>query len=364
MKTMKIMNNNNNNKFNPYYIAGLIQADGNFSISICKKGKNIWLSPKFNLTLHKKNENIIKGIKDYFGVGYYYIDNKNICRYNVNKITDLIKIIIPFFIKYKLRGEKYISFIMFKIVVTKLYNKEHYIKNINPNNLTKHSTILLNLINMSYNINPLSKNRDIESKVNLLRYLNEYEREIIKSDLIYKDILNEELIKYPNNQNINIEFIKGIFDGDGNITAYLNYNKIGNLRIRLYFNITQDIHNKKVLEEIQEFFNCGNIYDIKCNAYRYDVKSINDIKNKVLPLFKNINKDNNNTIKLNKLWYAKEIINWIDNNKLATIDNENKLIEVLNLMYYIFNNTNNINIEEYIKNNKKKYIIKKYEDIV
>ena len=58
-KMKQIINNNTvqinkNKKLNPYYIAGLIHADGNFSVSTQRKNDKIWLSPRFNLTLEKK----------------------------------------------------------------------------------------------------------------------------------------------------------------------------------------------------------------------------------------------------------------------------------------------------------------------
>lgn len=342
---------NKNIKLN--YIVGLIQANGNFSITIDKKNDNIWLSLKFNLSLHKKNEDVIIGIKDYFNCGSYYIDNKNICRFNVNKISELINIIILFFIKYLLRGGKYKSFIMFKVVIDKLYNREHYKYNTITKN-TRLNLVLLKLINIAYNINLLSKNRSIKSKINLLRYLNESERLIVESNTIfYKDIIDEEYNKYFNHSLIDIDFIVGLFEGDGNITVYLTKNDINSLRIRMYFNIVQDLFNRSVLEEVHKYFNCGHIYDINSdNVSRYDVKSIVDMKEIIILQLINYNLELN--IKLYKIKYINNIIKWLNENSNRII-NKQDIIYIGNNLYYIINNDKNITKDNYIKDLLEKY---------
>lgn len=374
-------------KINANYITGLVQSDGNFSITIQRKNKYIWLSPKFNITLHKRNKNVIEDIKNYLGVGHYIVDNRGYCRYNVNKIEDLINVIIPFFLegtvsklnnknslenneRITLKGNKFISFIMFKIIVVKLYNKEHYNKQLNKNSTKfnnilgpaeeggpRYNNVLLNLINMAYNINmnPLGKHK--LSRKELLNYFNNSEKSIILSDLIYKDLLDNELSLYNDNNNINIDYIKGLFDGDGNICLYLEYNRLGNLRIRMTFNIVQDLYNKKVLEEVKDYFNCGYL-NLQGNMIRYDVKNIKDLNEKILPKLNN-SKYDNNTVRLYKLIYVQKVIDWIYKNNISTIKTLDDLKYILSNMYYIHNNKNNITLDKYIELNVLKYKLKK-----
>lgn len=319
------------NKIKLKYIIGLFQSIGNLNISISKKNNKIWLSLKFNISLQKKDEKTIIAIKDYFNCGYYYINNKGICTYNVTNINDLINIIILFFIKYLLRGNKYKSFIMFKVIIDKLYNKEHYINN----------NILLNLINIAYNMNLLSNN--------LLRYLTESEKLLVLSKpILYNDLINKEYTKYYNNNLIDLDYIIGLFEGNGNINVYLTKNTTNSLRIKMYFNISQD---KSILEEIQQYFNCGNIYNIN-NIYRYDVKSIMDIKNKII--LKLINYDIELNIKLYKIKYINNIINWINKNNNIII-NKKDIEYIVENIYYISNNKNIMKKEEYIREIMNKY---------
>ncbi len=48
--------------------------------------------------------------------------------YCVDKIKDLISVIIPFFDMYPLVGEKYQNFLLFKKIVIRLSKKEHFDK--------------------------------------------------------------------------------------------------------------------------------------------------------------------------------------------------------------------------------------------
>lgn len=174
--------------------------------------------------------------------------------------------------------------------------------------------------------------------------------------MLYEDIINKEYDKYYNNNLITLDYIIGLFEGDGNITVYLTKNTTNSLRIRMYFNISQDIYNKSILEEIQQYFNCGHIYKIDSdNMYRYDVKSIMDIKNKII--LKLINYDIELNIKLYKIKYINNIINWINKNNNIII-NKKDMEYIVENIYYISNNKNIMKKEEYIRE-----IINKYENI-
>jgi len=70
-------------------------------------------------------------IKEQLNVGFYKnFKSDNTVRYEVNTLKDLNNVIIPFFIKNPLRGEKFISFLKFKFIVEIMYLKQHYNKDI------------------------------------------------------------------------------------------------------------------------------------------------------------------------------------------------------------------------------------------
>ncbi len=68
---------------------------------------------------------------------------------------------------------------------------------------------------------------------------------------------------------VKIEYIAGLFDGEGCVTFLYSKRKSGNLCIAPLMSIVNQ--NKEVLEEVKKFFNFGNIYgprkDSKCFEY-------------------------------------------------------------------------------------------------
>jgi len=260
------------NKINPFYISGLTQADGSFSITF-KKGKKIklYITPRFSITQLKKEKFLIDNIKEYFKVGYVReLKKDNILKYEVNKIAELQEIIIPHFEKYPLKGGKLDSFNKFKYIIEKVSNKEHYNKN-----------EFINILSFASNMNYPFINKG------WTRYLDSTTIDLVKNKKLgsYAPELPSGCSEINNNisSTINIEFIKGLFDGDGNITIYLQDNKY----IRVTFSIVQHKTSKIVLDEIKNFLKCGNIYEIKKDIFRYDVKNLEHIKNIIFPIFKN-----------------------------------------------------------------------------
>lgn len=98
-----------NTKLSPYVLTGLVDAEGCFRISILnnqklKKDKiNIPFKTRlyFQLSLHKKDENVLELLKDNLKVGKIYKSRPELYELQVSSIKD-IKLIIEFFDKYPL----------------------------------------------------------------------------------------------------------------------------------------------------------------------------------------------------------------------------------------------------------------------
>ena len=84
-------------------------------------------------------------------------------------------------------------------------------------------------------------------------------------------------------------YITGFVDGEGCFTVSFNKRekmKTG-IEIRPSFSIGQNKRNLKVLELIRDYFGCGAIrFSKKDQCYKYEVRSIGDIRNKIIPHFK------------------------------------------------------------------------------
>ena len=78
------------------------------------------------LGLDQVDLDILKLIKNYFGVGSIYFNKKDNCyTYSVESIKDLTNVIIPHFDNNPLITQKQVDFFLFKSVVEFINAKEH-----------------------------------------------------------------------------------------------------------------------------------------------------------------------------------------------------------------------------------------------
>lgn len=112
----------------PEWMAGFTSGDGCFFIHI-KKGRNkcgIGVSLFFQITQHKRDEQLLKSFMTYFKCGNYtFHKSKNYGHYLCTKFEDNYNKIIPFFNQYLIRGTKYKDFLDWVKVAEIIHNKEH-----------------------------------------------------------------------------------------------------------------------------------------------------------------------------------------------------------------------------------------------
>ena len=147
-----------------YYLAGFVDGEGSFSVTICKSkfAKLGWkVDPLFQVYQHKDNSKILHVFKDAFECGYVSEKGGNpSCHvYCVDSIRDLLGKVIPFFDKYPLVGEKYDNFLLFKEIVIRISLKEHL-----------NSSGLIGLAKIAFKMNRLGKYRhnSLEDIINSL----------------------------------------------------------------------------------------------------------------------------------------------------------------------------------------------------
>lgn len=208
--------------------------------------------------------------KTFNGVGFWYINNKdNTIRYQVNNIKDLNNHIIPFFMKYHLRSGKLISFLKFKYIVDVMLTRAHW----------NNKDVFLSLIVISSQINPLGK------LGNNTRYLTlDQQKYVVEGK--HPEGVNvsalDSMIKSFKCNPLNIDFLNGLIDGDGNISV--SFVKLKNvIHTSFNFTIIQDIHNLQLLEEIRSYFGVGHIYTLNKNCSIFKTGSVSDLGKIILP---------------------------------------------------------------------------------
>ena len=96
---------------------------------------------------------------------------------------------------------------------------------------------------------------------------------------------------------LNPDYVVGLTDGEGSFTVYLrNPDEAKSVKRRVKaeprFYLKLVAKDKNILYELKDFFGCGNVYyqkDVRRNhqdCYRYEVANREDLKNIIVPFFK------------------------------------------------------------------------------
>lgn len=89
-------------------------------------------------------------------------------------------------------------------------------------------------------------------------------------------------------------YVTGLVDGEGCFCITLAKHKTTKTRLdpRLLFEMEMIIDDLPLLEELREFFDCGNVYILNYERYgwrphaKFAVKSLKDIQGKIIPFFR------------------------------------------------------------------------------
>ena len=112
---------------NTQWVAGFVTGEGCFSISIVKNKTHKLkesVQLRFLITQHMRDEQLMINFTKFLGCGKIY-PSRNAFDYRVNKFSDIIEKIIPFFEKNSTLGDKLIDFLYFAQVAELVNNKAH-----------------------------------------------------------------------------------------------------------------------------------------------------------------------------------------------------------------------------------------------
>src|SRR3990167_1541481 len=86
------------------------------------------------------------------------------------------------------------------------------------------------------------------------------------------------------------DYVLGLVDGEGSFNVRINDDKRRN-KVELKFSLKLRHQDKEILEQLQEFFGCGNIYIQRdkrpkhTDCFRFKVNNKKDIIEKIIPFF-------------------------------------------------------------------------------
>jgi hypothetical protein len=94
-------------------VTGFVDAEGCFSVSVIIEDLKRKVRVSFEINLHEKDAEILKKIKNFFGVGQVYNrSDKRISIYRVTNVNYIKDIIIPHFREYPLISKKGLDFLL------------------------------------------------------------------------------------------------------------------------------------------------------------------------------------------------------------------------------------------------------------
>ena len=242
------------NKIDPNWVTGFVDAEGCFSVIIEIPEHLKWkVKISFEINLHEKDKDILYKIQSFFGVGaVYHRPDRKISVYRVTNINYIKNVILPHFTKYPLISKKAIDFLLWSKVVEIIWNKGH---------LTKEG--FLNILSYYASIN-----RGASKKV--LKH--------------YPDILpaGRPIVNLP--ENLNPQWVSGFVAGDGGFSIYIRPANDYVLKEKVYcrFHIAQHIKDLELMQLFIQFFSCGkvevrsNISTPRCDFIVQDTFSLLD----------------------------------------------------------------------------------------
>ena len=151
-------------RLHPWYVTGLVEGEGSFSVSFNKRRKlavGIETRPSFSVTLHRRDLPLLKALRAFFRCGAIrYSRSDGTYKYEVRSVPELVKKILPHFEKYPLVGAKGEDFRKFAEIVRLVHAKHHL-----------NRQYLRQIIELAYSMNPSGKRK--YEKDDLLRLLGE-----------------------------------------------------------------------------------------------------------------------------------------------------------------------------------------------
>jgi hypothetical protein len=292
---MEMKNTNKKYKFTPDWLSGFTQSDGSFVVSFQNQriGIPIRPIPIFNITQSIIELELFMELQKYLGVGRVY-KNRNNITYVVKSIDEIVTVILPLFDKHPVRGSKLLAYNIFKEVALKVKDKKH---------LTLEGTI--QIINLAYFMN---KETSLRSEITKEIIMNKLNLKYGKLPIV-PDSTKQILTKL---EPLTLEFVRGLIDGDGSFNVSFRSLR---RRIGVNFTVVSELSSISVLNDLVEFFKCGNVYKLPSNAARYQIQTVDEILNNIMPIFKYIRL---NTIKQNHYEITVKVCELIKNTGYQT----------------------------------------------
>lgn len=258
LRTLTNLSVEREKRIKPYWVTGFTESDGSFMVSLEKKkgGLGVDVVPTYALSQNISELQLMRGIKEYFGVGYI-VTSRSECNYIVKGDRQLREVIIPHFDSFQLRGEKRMKYEKFKLVLGLKEKGEHKVMD---------GLGYIMKLTLGMNTNQFRKRREeLMEKMGV-----KVSWEIEEPKL--------EKLEHP----LDPEYVSGLSDGDGSFYVSIRDGR----KLKPGFSIVQTgDEGEELLRLVKRFFNgVGGVYRYG-RIVRYQVGSVSELIREVIPHF-------------------------------------------------------------------------------
>ena len=240
-----------------WFVTGFVDAEGCFCISVRKKSSSWYCEPKFEISLHKNDLEVLQRIQAHFeGKGSIIKHGKESFLYVITSTKEIFDVVIPHFDKYPLKTQKLADYLLFREAVELIRNKKH---------LTDEG--LRKIVGLKASLN--------------LGLSDELKTAFPDTMVVSRPLVINQEISNPH-------WLQGFTCGEGCFLIKVSKSKGSKLGygVQLIFQLTQHIRDIELMESLVTFFGCGRIVqDLNYSRVNFIVSKFSDIIDKVLPFF-------------------------------------------------------------------------------
>lgn len=241
-----------NLELDPFYVTGFSDGEACFHFAIGKNPKykiGYYVNPGFSIALHKKDEELLRKIQEFFGgVGVLRV-KKDIVQFRIFSIKDL-NVLIEHFDQYPLITKKYGDFILFKEGLELIKNKEH---------LTIEGF-----------------NKIISIRASMNKGLPE------NLKVAFPNIIGKTTPLATLPENLNPNWVAGFTDAEGGF--FVKAPKDRSRNVVLGYQVTQHSRDALLIEKFITFFNCGRL-EMSKSAINFIVTRLSDLTGIIIPFY-------------------------------------------------------------------------------
>lgn len=243
---------------NPYFVTGLIDAEGCFMLPLRASEKykqKYQANLLFSMSMDAKDKDLLIKLKNYFGVGSIVSHGSTTIRYKISSLKDM-SILISHCDKYPLRSQKRVDYELFKQAYELMKAKSH----LSESGLKEIVSVRA------------SMNQGLTEELTA-----DFPDIVPKSKPIFKDLTVQD----PN-------WISGFTSGDGcfHVSLYKSSFTKSGYGIVLRLQLAQHNRDFLLLKSLISYLGCGRVEEnLKHSASYYVVSKFDDIIEKVIPFF-------------------------------------------------------------------------------